>query len=249
VSEALLRVPSIAITREEEQFNAPLPEGVDPSDGPARIDEVFVPSRPQGAEYAWMERQGNGHNYFENRQDVWGMSLLDAAVPARYPQDGDVTQGPIKLIDIDPATGWIADNTSWKSGLMKIYPAGEFDGEVGHSSLLLNEDLAFIYRAYSTYDNPLAITSPGNCRPTMPALEPGASVPITVDASQFPYWKTIAFYDEAKKLGDVSAGSAPRFSATDLTPGYHDFTILATDSDGNLRTADPKLVIVKAQAE
>ncbi|MDV6033251.1 MAG: hypothetical protein F9B45_24825 [Phycisphaera sp. RhM] len=68
---------------------------------------------------------------------------------------------------------------------------------------------------------------------------------MTVDASKFPDWKTIAFYDGAKKLGEVTSGSPPQFTATDLTPGYHVFSILATDGDGNVRTADPKLVIVK----
>ena len=245
VSDALLSVPSISITGEQEGFNAPLAPEVDPGTGPARIDEVFVPYRPKGGEYAWLERQDAGHAYFENRQDVLGMPFLDAAVRARYPKAGDVTKGPIKLLNIDPATGWIADNTTWKSGLTKIYPAQDFKGDLGHSSWLQNEDLAFIYRAYSTYDKPLSITSPGNCWPTMPALDPGASVPIIVDASKLPNWKTMAFYDGAKKLAEITQGSATRFTAASLTPGYHVFSVLATDGDGTVRTADPKLVIVR----
>jgi hypothetical protein len=187
-SQALLRVPSICITGEQEEFNVPAPN-TDPSAGKATIDEVLVPYRPQGAEYAWLERQGLGHAYDENRQDVLGMPLLDAAVRARYPKDGDPAQGPIELLPIDPATGWIADNTTWRSGLTKIYPAKDFKRDLGHSSWLQNEDLAFIYRAYSTYDKPLTITSPGNCWPTAPALDPGASAPIIVDASKFPIGK------------------------------------------------------------
>ncbi|MBP7937460.1 MAG: hypothetical protein KA354_22685 [Phycisphaerae bacterium] len=77
--DAVLSVPSICITGELEHFNAPFAPGVDPSTAPARIDEVLVPYRPQGAEYAWVERQGLGHAYDENRQDVLGMPLLDAA--------------------------------------------------------------------------------------------------------------------------------------------------------------------------
>ena len=100
VSDALLSVPSISITGEEEGFNAPLAPDVDPNTGLARIDEVFVPYRPQGAEYSWLERQGLGHAYDENRQDVLGMPLLDAAVRARYPKDGDAIKGPIKLIEL-----------------------------------------------------------------------------------------------------------------------------------------------------
>lgn len=244
VDASILNVPSIAITGEEEQFNVPLPPDVDPAVGPARIDEVFVPYRPRGAEYAWMERQGAGHAYFENRADVLGMPFLDAAVRARYPKDGDVTKGPVELLDIDPTTGWIADNTSWRSGLTKIVAAKEFKGDLGHSSWLQDEDLAFVYRAYSTYDKPLTITSPGNCWPTMPALDSGADVPIVVDANAFRDWRTIAFYDGATKLGEITKGPT-QFTARNLTPGYHVLSILATDGDGNVRTADPKLVVVK----
>jgi hypothetical protein len=242
-SDALLNVPSICITGEQEGFNVPDPN-TDPSIGKATIDEVLVPYRPVGGEYAWLERQGIGHEYDENRQDVLAMPLLDAAVCARYPQDGDVTQGPIKLLPIDPSTGWIADNTTWKSGLTKIYPAKDFKGDLGHSSWLQNEDLAFIYRAYSTYDKPLIITSPGNCWPTMPALDPGASAPIIVDASKFPHWKTMAFYDGAKKLAEITQGPT-QFTATNLTPGYHVFSVLAEDAQGTLRTSDPAMVVVR----
>ena len=34
------------------------------------------------------------------------MPLWDLAVRTRYPKDGDVTKGPIKLLDIDSSTGW-----------------------------------------------------------------------------------------------------------------------------------------------
>ena len=87
------------------------------------VDEVFVPYRPMGGKLAWIGVQGHGHQYNENRQDLLTMPLLDAAVRARYPKDGDVTKGPVKLLRIDPSTGWIADNTTWKSGLTYIVPA------------------------------------------------------------------------------------------------------------------------------
>jgi hypothetical protein len=242
--DALLNVPSICITGEQEGFNAPLAPDVDPATGPGRIYEVFVPYRPKGAQYAWMERQGLGHAYDENRQDVLGMPLLDAAVRARYPADGDVTKGPIKLIDLDPSTGWIADNTTWQSGLTMICPAMEFTGDLGHSSWLQNEDLAFIYRAYATYDKPLAITSPGNCWPTNPSLDPGSDVPIVVDAGRFPNWTKLEFFDGARKLGEVTQGPT-QFTATNLTPGYHVFSVRGTDAAGTVRTSDPALVVVR----
>jgi hypothetical protein len=208
------------------------------------VDEVFVPFRPKGAEYAWMVLPGYGHEYAENRQDLLIVPLLDLAVRTRYPKDGDVTKAPIKLLSIDPATGWVADNTTWQSGLTKIVPATQFKGDLGHSSWLQNEDIAFIYRAYATHNNPLTITSPAPCGPGTPAVDLGSNVPITVDASKFSNWKELEFYDGAKKLGTLTAAPA-QFTATNLTPGYHVFSVLGTDASGDLRTSNPVMVVVQ----
>src|SRR6516162_4223146 len=102
--------------------------------------------------------EGVGHEFAG--QEVLAMPILDAAVRLRYPADGDVREGPVKLKPVDPKSGWIAANTTWKSGLTAITPAKEFKGDLAKSSWLLNEDVAFIYRAYATYSRPLKITSP-----------------------------------------------------------------------------------------
>ncbi len=240
---ALLSIPSVLITGENEKLNDPTSDPSAP--GHYKVDEVFVPYRPMGGEYAWMEKQGLGHEYAENRQDLLIMPLMDLAVRTRYPQDGDVTKGPIKLLRIDPASGWVADNTTWKSGLTKIVPARQFKGDLGHSSWLQNEDIAFIYRAYATYNNPLTITLPGPCGPGTPAVDPGSDVPIVVDASQFPNWKKLEFYDGAKKLETVTAAPT-QFTAMNLTPGYHVFSVLGTDAGGDIRSSNPVMVVVRS---
>ncbi len=78
----------------------------------------------------------------------------------------------------------------------------------------------------------------------MPALDPGANAPIVVDAGKFPNWRKLEFYDGAKKLAEITQGP-PQFTATNLTPGYHVFSVLAKDDRGNVRTADPKMVVVR----
>ena len=187
---------------------------------------------------------GYGHEYAVNRQDLLIMPLMDLAVRTRYPKDGDPTKGPIKLLSIDPATGWVADNTTWKSGLTKIVPAREFKDDLGHSSWLQNEDIAFIYRAYATHNNPLTIISPGPCGPGTPALDPGSNVPIVVDDSGFPHWQELALFDGARKLAEINRGP-PQFTATNLTPGYHVFSVLAEDAQGSMRSSNPVMVVVR----
>jgi hypothetical protein len=239
VLDAVLAIPSVLISGAKQ--NPPEAQA-----GVLKIvDDVFVPFRPRGAEYAWLVLPAYGHEYAENRQDLLIMPLMDFAVRTRYPRDGDPTKGPVKLLSIDPATGWVADNTTWRSGLTKIVPASQFKGDLGHSSWLQNEDIAFIYRAYATHDHPIAITSPGPCGPGTPAVDSGSNVPVTVDAAKFQNWKTLELYDGAKKLAEITHGT-PKFVAKNLTPGYHVFSVLGTDDQRNLRTSNPVMVVVQS---
>ena len=146
-------------------------------DQPRSEDPLGLCTRPQDLERVL--RYLTAHRY--------RFVSLDAAVRVRYPADGDVRKGPIKLKTIDVTSGWVAENTTWKSGLTRIVPANQFKGDLGHSSWLQNEDLAFIYRAYSTYDKPLTITSPPSGMPGgAQDCDAGSDLAIIVDASQFP---------------------------------------------------------------
>jgi hypothetical protein len=141
-------------------------------------------------------------------------------------------------------SGWVADNTTWKSGLTTITPAKKFKGDVAKSSWLLNEDVAFIYRAYATYDRPLKITSPSSDAAKDDVLDAGSSVTITVDDSKFAGWTKLELYDGAKKVGELAKGPA-EFTVKDLKAGYHAFSVLGTDGKGNIRPSNPVLVVVR----
>src|SRR5262249_13723404 len=149
---------------------------------------------------------GIGHEF--NGQEVLAMPLLDAAVRLRYPADGDVRKGPVKLKPIDPQSGWIADNTSWGSGLTKIAAARDFQGDITKSSWLLNQDIAFIYRAYSTYARPLKITSPHHMSARGEVWDAGSSVVISIDDTLFVGWKKLELYDGAKKVSELTNSPA-----------------------------------------
>jgi predicted esterase len=209
------------------------------------LEPVLAEYRPQGALWGWMAVPGAGHE--QVGQEVLAMPMLDAAVRLRYPADGDVRKGPVKLKAVDPSSGWIADNTTWKSGLTAITPAKDFKGDLARSSWLLNEDLAFIYRAYATYNRPLKITSPHARFALGSVLDAGSSISIAVDDSRFAGWKTLQLYDGSKKVDELAKGSAG-FTVKDLKAGYHAFSVLGTDSKGNARPSNPVLVVVRKLA-
>jgi hypothetical protein len=204
------------------------------------VEPVLAEYRPKGALWGWMAVPGIGHE--RDGQEVLAMPMLDAAVRLRYPADSDVRKGPVKLKPVDPKSGWVADNTTWKSGLTAITPAKDFKGGLAKSSWLLNEDLAFIYRAYATYNRPLKITSPRNDRDLV--WDAGSRVTIAVDDSRFAGWKKLELYDGAKKVGELAKGLA-EFTVKDLKAGYHAFSVLGTDGKGTIRPSNPVLVIVR----
>ena len=206
---------------------------------------VLAEYRPKGALWGWMAVPGIGHE--RDGQEVLAMPMLDAAVRLRYPADGAVRKGPVKLKPVDPESGWIADNTTWKSGLTVVAAAKDFKGDIAKSSWLLNEDLAFIYRAYATHDRPLKIASPSNTSAQDQALDAGASVSIKVDDSQFAGWQKLELYDGAKKVDERTKGPA-EFTVMDLKAGYHAFSVLGTDGKGNVRPSNPVLVVVRKPA-
>jgi hypothetical protein len=210
----------------------------------ALLEPVLAEHRPKGALWGWMAVPGVGHEFAG--QEVLSMPILDAAVRMRYPADGDVRKGPVKLEPVDPRSGWVADNTTWKSGLTAITPAKDFKGSIARSSWLLNADLAFIYRAYSTYDRPLKITSPRNTSGNARHLVWGAgsSVTIVVDDSRLAGWKKLELYDGAKKVGELAKGPA-KFTVKDLKAGYHAFSVLGSDGKGKVRPSNPVLVVVR----
>lgn len=209
---------------------------------PAVIDPVLAANRPQGALFGWMTIQGGGHT--RTGQEVLAMPLLDAAVRLRYPADGDVRTGPLTLKTLDPDSGWVADNTTWKSGLTSIAPAKQFKGDLKQSSWLPTEDIAVIYRAYATYNKPLTITAPSAGTSGTRVWDEGSDLAITVDDTKFANWKKLELYDGAQKITEITQGPA-QFTAKNLTAGYHVFSILGTDPQGNIRPSNPVLVVVR----
>jgi predicted esterase len=208
------------------------------------LEPVLAEYLPHGARWAWMAVQGVGHEMAG--QEVLAMPMLDAAVMLRYPADGDARTGPVKLKAVDLESGWVADNTTWKSSLTSITPAKEFQGTIARSTWLLNEDIAFIYRAYATHDCPLKITSPSNMSARDEVFDAGADVTIKVDDSKFAGWTKLDLYDGAKKAGELTKGPA-EFTVKDLKAGYHAYSVLGTDGKGFTRTSAPVLVVVRSR--
>ncbi len=230
------RVPICIINGERERG---------PGEGPGlakHLEPVLAEHRPKGARWSWMAVQGVGHEFAG--QEVLTMPILDAAVRLRYPNDGDVRKGPVKLKPLALESGWVADHTTWTNGMTTITPARSFRGDIAKSSWLPNEEVAFIYRAYSSFDKVLKITMPDPMSAKSEVFEAGSSVEIMLDDSGFMGWKKLELYNGATKVAERTKGPA-RFTVTDLRKGFHAFSVLGTDDKGRVRPSNPVLVVVR----
>jgi hypothetical protein len=237
-SAANLVTPALVISGEKENF-APV--------GGITIEDC----RGKGALYGYMNVQDGGHAMMG--QEVLALPYLDACVRLRYPAEADVRQGPVKLKTLEAQDGWLADNATWKSGLTTIVAAQDFHGALAQTSWLPSEDLAFIYRAYATFDRPLSLAlRPGSgatvlTAPSLGSAAAGSSVTLLVDTTKFGDWKKLAFYDGARSLGEITSGKT-QWTVEKLAAGYHVFSVLGTEAAGSRRTSNPMLLVVEGPA-
>jgi hypothetical protein len=65
-----------------------------------------------------------------------------------------------------------------------------------------------------------------------------------VDDSAFAGWKRLEFFDGARKLGEIGPGPA-QWLVEKLQAGLHAYSVLGTDSHGQMRPSQPVLVVVQ----
>jgi hypothetical protein len=226
IPPAALQVPVCMFSGEQEDMNS-------------LLVEAMQTHRPRGAHFAWAMVEGQAHA--ETDQATLAIPFLEHCIRLRYPADADPRRGPVALKPLPLSSGWLADNTTWHSGLTQIAPYSDPGDAAGTTSWLPDEDIALLYRAYATFAPVLRLTDPpsGGVR----VLASGANLTVTVDASGFPGWKSLALYDGAQKLAETTTGPAS-FPLTDLKAGVHAYWAMGTDAQGTQRAARPTLVIV-----
>ncbi len=249
--DGALKVPGIFIIG---KFDALIGER-----GISRTAEMMDYARPKGALWSWaLELKGHedGASF-----DIY-MKLVEQAVAARYPLNGNPQTGPVKLVELEEASGWLVDQDSWDSGLTNVDSYENYEGDKEKAGWVLNKDMAYVYRSLATHHNPLSLkvrefdrtynphTDPG----TMfslggPVAYPGDEITIICETGEFSGWKEIEFFDGARKLGGVKAPS-PAMIKTRLLPSslVYCLTALATDGSGLQRTCNPMHFFVRDPA-
>jgi hypothetical protein len=227
--------------------------------GIQRTRDLLAYARDKGALWCWANELKGHEDGFSF--DIY-MKLVEQAVIARYPEKADPSSGALSLRKLREKDGWLVDQESWASGLTRIAPYDGYKGEKGKAGWVLNQDLAYVYRALATYHNPLKINvkefdrtyNPNTDPGTMfslggPVANPGERITLLCDTEELPDWEKIEFFDGARNLGEVKKGREPRIEI-ELEAGVQVYCLsaLGTLPDGSLRASDPMHFFVRDPA-
>jgi predicted esterase len=239
-SEAALKTPGILIAGE-----------LDTDVRNDSIQRLFNDNRPRGALWSWVEQQGEAHS---GRADALVLPFMAEAIRLRYPAGESPTASRgVTLRDIDESEGWLADQSTWKSGLTQIASYDDYPGGVRgkqRAGWLLNENVAFLYRAFSTYDRQASLAFDLDLPFLPPDFRLEAWIGVTqepllleLDLSAIPDWTKVELFNYAESILTL----APSDAAEDMlklqlpipNAGIYGLSALVTHGDGTISTTNP----------
>ncbi|MDX2020749.1 MAG: hypothetical protein SF187_10950 [Deltaproteobacteria bacterium] len=207
--EAALQIPGMIVVGQNDGGNLSTGNGA-----------MLRAARTKGALWSKVEMEGIGH---ENRRS-WHMFhvFFEHIIARRLPADADPSKGPVKLLPIAEDSGYVADDTTWASGLTKFSPYADFAGNKRgpDTSWLLDEDVAFLHQGYSSRGRLFDITTAD-----LPAgTDGGTIIPLELNTNlvtrnfngmvellgtaKDPSWTKIELYRGAKKIDEITGGGA-----------------------------------------
>jgi hypothetical protein len=146
-----------------------------------------------------------------------------------------------RILPVDQTRMWLADNSTWTSGVTKILPAAAFRGDARRMSRLIDKDVAWIYRGAVTRDSPLRLTLAGS---HAAQYFPGEPVVLDCFGINRAEWKSVGLYDGAKHIAAVTGNQAVTL-ATAQKEGVHAGVLVGERADGTLRTSAPVVWVVR----
>jgi hypothetical protein len=200
------------------------------------IRALFDNNRPRGALWAWAEEERTGH---VNSVDELFLPFMAEAIRLRYPAGElpSATAG-VALQPLVEENGWLADQTSWRSGLAKVAAYADYAGDKSAAGWLLNENLAQLYRAFATYNKPVSIQFPASRLQLGESMGSQLPLPVNVriNTAAVPNWSKVELFDLGQKVGEILAAGSSATTAiipTALSPArVHSLTALVTHADG-----------------
>jgi hypothetical protein len=234
--EASLKTPGILIAGE-----------LDTAVRRDNIRNMFLNNRARGALWSWVEQEGVAHAGLAQELMI---PFMDEAIRLRYPANQAPTAATgVTLLDAPPTSGWLVDQSTWHSGLTQIAPYDQYPGNKQTAGWLLNQNVAYMYRAFSTYDRDAILRFAAPQVPQLPEIGYGTtptSVQLQLDLASLPGWKKVELFNGAQSLLQVLPSGSPQNLLTLNAPisglGAYGLSALITKADGQSLTTSNLLV-------
>jgi len=228
-SSAALNTPGILIAGE-----------LDTAVRRTNIKGLFDSNRPRGALWSWVEQQGEAHS---GRADSLILPFMAEAIRLRYPvgQLPSATHG-VTLNPVSESNGWLADQSTWKSGLTQIAAHDDYPDTKQTAGWLLNENVASVYRAFSTYNRDAKLSFDMRIEREAWGGETGQPLTLKLNLAAAANWTGLTLYNYAQPIFDLSSATSPGTLLTLSVPipraGGYAFSALITHADGRTSTTN-----------
>lgn len=173
-------------------------------------------------------QQGTSHAETWN-QHAPGMAWLKSVIKYSYPTNQCVLNGKLTLNRMQKSDGWLSQPSFQGSTfpLITNYAAYPFD-KTNNAWWLPDKDMAYVYRAYASWNNQLAITAPA----TEIEVAPGGNIAVTIDDSLFLGWTNLALFNFSTNLMNKTSGAAS-FTITNIQSGMYVIHVIGTKGGTN----------------
>jgi hypothetical protein len=234
--EASLKTPGILIAGE-----------LDTAVRRDNIRNLFNNNRARGALWSWVEQEGVGHAGLAHELML---PFMDEAIRLRYPanQAPTATTG-VTLLDVVPTDGWLVDQSTWHSGLTKIASHDQYAGNKALAGWLVDQNVAYMYRAFSTYDHEAALSFASPQVPGLPEVGFGTNptnLQLRLNLAGLPGWTKVELFNGAQSLLEVLPSGPPQSLLTLSAPifgaGVYGLSALVTKADGQTLSTSNLLV-------
>lgn len=192
------------------------------------IEGLFNNNRPLGALWAWVEEENTSHQIGNSYKLI--RPFLAECVRLRYPTSaGSPADGPVTLLSLDEEDGWIVNQNTWESGLTDVHAYEEETGDPFDFGWVPNQRIAYLYRAFSTYNKAAGAVS-GSSTVVSGTLPLNLTFSVNMAGQS---WSKIEFYEGETLLGEAlpSGGSNPSVAHSVAHGGYYVFHGLVTKTD------------------
>lgn len=228
---------------------------VDPKIRQIRIERLFTINRPRGALWAWINEQGVDHSDTLTRNMTY--PFMEECVRLRYPADQQpsATYQP-RLKDLHEGDGWLVgdDTADWNTGYTTIKAAQDETGNIRSLGWVPNKRMAYIYRAFSSYNKVGSINSggtSGSSSATATVMTAPQTLNYRVNLTNGS-WNSIEFFEGDESLGVVTPGgpdgNSPKASKSVQYGGYYVFYGVVTKTDNTKACTPLRRIFIKGPA-